>query len=131
MNKEKAANLTNLTLGSIMPVESVLEAYFTNNPELIVKALGANSKDANEMFKALEQANYEIENEKSLSGVSSYGDIQNKIVNQVVTPTNASFLETNIINNEQIIGEACPNLGNALSTLNNISKENLGMEIVR
>lgn len=131
MNKEKAANLTNLTLGSVMSIEDVLKAYFTNNDEIIVKAVGAGSRDASQMFRALAEANYEIENEKNLSKKSSYGKIQATIVGQLVTPSNVSFLETNVINSEQIIGEPCPDLNLAGETINGVKQQNMGIGMTR
>lgn len=131
MNKVKAANITNLTLGSIMSIDDVLGAYFSNNNDIIIKAVATNVKDADRMFKAIENANYEIENEELLSKTSSYGDIQKSIVEQLVKPANISFFETNIINNEKVLGDICPNLGEAKVVLNNIKQDNLQIGMTR
>lgn len=131
MNKEKAATITNLTLGSIIPVDDVLKAYFNNDSDTIIKAIATSVKDADKMFKAIEGANYEIENEELLSKTSSYGDIQKSIVEQLVKPSNALFLETNIISSEKVLGDISPNLSEAKVVLNNVKQENLGIGMTR
>lgn len=131
MNKEKAANITNLTLGSIMSMDDIVVAYFSNDSDRIVKAIATNVKDADSMFKALETANYEIENAKALGGKSNYGYIQSTIVSQIVTPTNVSFLETNLINDERIIGEQCPQIESAKNVLMQVKQQNLGVGMTR
>lgn len=131
MNKEKAANITNLTLGSIMSVDDVLRAYFSNDSDIMIKAIATSVKDPNKMFKAIESANYEIENEELLSKTSSYGDNQKSIVEQLVKPSNTSFLETNIISSEKVLGNISPNLDGAKLVLNNMKQENLGIGMTR
>lgn len=131
MNKEKAANITNLTLGSIISADDIVKAYFNNDSDVIKKAIATNVKDADKTFKAIESANYEIENEEILSKTSSYGDIQRSIVEQLVKPSNTSFLETNIINSEKVLGDICPNLGETKVLLDNIKQDNLGMGMTR
>ena len=130
MNRQKAAYITNLTLGAIMPTEQILEAYFNNKPELIVNALG-KAKDPKAVMDAIELANYEVENEQSLSGKSNYGDIQAAIVEQLVTQENVSFFETNSIQNEEVLGESCPNLDLVQQTINLTKQQGLGMEMVK
>ena len=130
MNKVKAANLANLTIGSVMPVDEAVNAYFTNNPNVIIKYL-SSAKDVKKLFGALELANYEIENDKLLSDSSRYGDIQSVIVDELVKPENVEFIEANIITNEEILGESCPNLGLAAEKLNNVKQQTVGMELIR
>lgn len=131
MNRQKAANITNLTLGSIMSKEDILKAYFGHDKEAIIKAIATNVKDADKMLKTLESANYEIANDKLLSKTSSYGDIQKTIVEQLIKPSNVEFLETNIINNEEVLGDACPNLGTAHEIIIDMKQQTKGIEMTR
>ncbi len=128
MRKQEAANIANLVLGTIS-TDKVLEAYFTNNNEIIIKEIATNSKDPEAMFRTIEAANYEIENEELLSKSSSYGIIQTNIVDNMAKTDNLEFFETNIINNEQIIGESCPSIERSSSIIEDIKQQNLGMEM--
>lgn len=130
MNKVKAANLANLTIGSVMSVDEAVNAYFTNNPNVIIKYL-SSAKDVKKLFGALELANYEIENDKLLSDSSRYGDIQAIIVDELVKPENVEFIEANIITKEEILGDNCPNLGLAAEKLNSVKQQTVGMELIR
>lgn len=114
-----------------MSKEDILKAYFGHDKEAVIKAIATNVKDADKMLKALESANYEIANDKLLSKTSSYGDIQKTIVEQLIKPSNVDFLETNIINNEEVLGDVCPNLGTAHAIITDMKQQTKGIEMTR
>ena len=131
MNREKAANITNLVLGSTIPVDEAVTAFFNNDPEPIKKAIATKSKDASEVLKAIQKGNYEIENDQLLSKESNYGEVQKAIVEQLITPENAEFMATNIINSEEVLGEHAPELTSAGEFINGVRQQNIGMEIIK
>jgi hypothetical protein len=111
MNKEKAVLVTNLTLGTIVDFEDVCKAYFSNDPDIIVKAI-AKTGNPEKLLNAIDQANHEIVNGHEISDVSNFGGIQQKIVEQLLTEDTLDFFESNIIENPTVVGEdrGCPGL---------------------
>ena len=109
--KSKAVVLTNMILGSSMSFEDIMKAYFSNDGDTILRNVAMTAKDPEVMFHTLEQIDYEISNENVLSQKSNFGDLQRKVVNQMINEENISFLETNIVNDpREIDEESCPNL---------------------
>ena len=108
--RDKSLALTNIALSGIN-ADEILNAYFNNDGDFIFKKVTMSAKDPEKMFYALEQMNYEIENENVLSTQSNFGDNQMKVAEQVITEENISYIEANIINNPKVVGEEnCPNI---------------------
>ncbi len=126
--KQKAAQITNLLLGTIMPVEEMVNAYFAHDSEAFIKVIAANSKNSTDMINALAKASYEIEKDDVLNGNSIYGDIQAEIINQMAKPDNLEFFRTHSIFNEEIIGGACPDLEAANMLISGIEQNSRGFE---
>lgn len=128
MNKEKAANITNLTLGTIMSMDELVSAYFSHNDEVVKSAIATHSKNPEEMFNALAKMNYEIENEQLLTQESSYGEAQRVIVEQIANPETLGFFQTNIISSEQVLGEPSKGLADAKDVIVNLKEQNLTVQ---
>lgn len=126
--KQKAAQITNLLLGTTMPVDKMVRAYFSHDSEAFIKVIAANSKNSTDMINALAKAGYEIEKDDVLSGNSIYGDIQAEIINQMAKSDNLDFFRTQSIFSEEIIGGTCPDLDAANMLISGIEQSSKGFE---
>lgn len=126
--KQKAAQITNLLLGTVMPVDEVVRAYFSHDSETFIKAIAANSKNSEDMINALAKASYEIEKDDVLNKSSIYGDIQAEIINQMAKPDTLDFFRTQSVFSEEIVGGTCPDLDAANMLIENIEQSSKGFE---
>lgn len=129
--RDKSLALTNIALSGI-PVDEILNAYFNNDGETILRKVTISAKDPEKMFHALEQFDYETTNEQVLSMQSNFGDIQIKIVEQVITEENADYIEANLINDPRVIGETnCPNISAAREVVANFKAQTLSADYAK
>lgn len=132
MNKIKSLAIANLALGSTMPLDNILKAYFSNDQDAILKGIAMQVKDPKKMFEVIEQANYEIENDVVPATKSNFGKIQKDLVEQVLTQDNLTFIETNIVDNAATIAETkdCPEISAAKDVVVLMKQSNLGFSKV-
>ena len=138
--RDKALALTNIALSGIN-ADEILNAYFNNDGDFIFKKVTMSAKDPEKMFCVLDQMTYDATKDEFdydtiknpvLSTQSNFGDIQTKIVEQVITEENADYIEANLINDPRVIGETnCPNISAAREVVANFKAQTLSADYAK
>ncbi|MDD2377263.1 MAG: hypothetical protein PHD10_01530 [Bacilli bacterium] len=98
-------------LGNVIEPETLATAYFTNDSEMMYKALIDKSNDMSKVKGLLDVMNYNFKG-RFVTGKSMLGDIQNQIVDNFMTKDNIDMFETDLMGDPNMFSDVKDNNGN-------------------
>jgi hypothetical protein len=103
---------TNL-LGTAVGTENLIQAYFENDSQSVIKALVQKSNDMESVKKLLDMMNYNVKG-RFVSGKSMLGEIQKGIIDGFMTKDNVESFETDLVGTPNMFADAKDNGGRAI-----------------
>lgn len=108
MSKYIDERVTVNLIGSVIGVDTLIDAYFGNNQESIMKELIQNSNDMDSVKKLLDTMNYNVKG-RFVSGKSMLGEIEREIIDGFMTKDNVESFETNLVGTPSMFEDAKDN----------------------
>ncbi|MGE5455758.1 MAG: hypothetical protein ACM3O4_01445 [Ignavibacteriales bacterium] len=97
-------------IGSAVGVDTLIDAYFGNDQEAVVKALVQKSNDMDSVKKLLDMMNYNVRG-RFLNGKSMLGEIQKGIIDGFMTKDNVESFETDLVGTPSMFADVKDNSG--------------------
>jgi len=100
-------------IGSVIGVDTLIDAYFGNNQELVMKELVQNSNDMDSVKKLLDTMNYNARG-RFVSGKSMLGEIERELIDGFMTKDNVESFETDLVGTPSMFEDAKDNNGKSI-----------------
>ena len=97
-------------IGSVVGVDDLIQAYFNNDQESVIKGLVQKSNDMDSVKKLLDTMNYNVKG-RFVSGKSMLGEIEREIMDSFMTKDNVESFETNLVGTPSMFADAKDNNG--------------------
>ncbi len=92
-------------IGSVVGVDDLIQAYFNNDQESVIKGLVQKSNDMDSVKKLLDTMNYNVKG-RFVNGKSMLGEIEREIMDSFMTKDNVESFETNLVGTPSMFADA-------------------------